>query len=143
MGVNSSPKTVTRQRRDCDLNLGPSAPESSTLTTRLPSHLGPRTPCRFLVHPVYTDAHSFSFDAVRRRSVLCSCASSSCERQLRRTHIIIIIIMRVRRVHAAGGDDHARYGNSSTPCSKTARQELSMGWVGSRFFSFCWVLFPL
>jgi len=38
MGVNSLPKTVTRQRRDCDLNLGPSAPESSTLTTRLPSH---------------------------------------------------------------------------------------------------------
>jgi len=31
MGVNSLPKTVTRQRRDCDLNLGPSAPESSTL----------------------------------------------------------------------------------------------------------------
>ena len=37
-GVNSLPKTVTRQRRDCDLNPGPSAPESSTLTTRLPSH---------------------------------------------------------------------------------------------------------
>jgi len=36
--VNSLPKTVTRQRRDCDLNLSPSAPESSTLTTRLPSH---------------------------------------------------------------------------------------------------------
>ena len=34
MGVNSLPKTVTRQRRDCDLNPGPSAPESSTL----PSH---------------------------------------------------------------------------------------------------------
>jgi len=33
MGVNSLPK-----RRDCDLNPGPSAPESSTLTTRLPSH---------------------------------------------------------------------------------------------------------
>jgi len=33
--VNSLPKTVTRQRRDCDLNPGPSAPESSTLTTRL------------------------------------------------------------------------------------------------------------
>ena len=27
-------KTVTRQRRDCDLNPGPTAPESSTLTTR-------------------------------------------------------------------------------------------------------------
>ena len=32
MGVNSLPKTVTRQRRGCDLNPGPSAPESSTLT---------------------------------------------------------------------------------------------------------------
>ena len=39
MGVNSLPKTVTRQRRDCDLNPGPTAPESSTLTTRLPRHL--------------------------------------------------------------------------------------------------------
>ena len=38
MGVNSLPKTVTQQRRGCDLNPGPSAPESSTLTTRLPSH---------------------------------------------------------------------------------------------------------
>ena len=38
MGVNSLPKTVTRQRRGCDLNPGPTAPESSTLTTRLPSH---------------------------------------------------------------------------------------------------------
>jgi len=35
-GVNSLPKTVTRQRRDCDLNLDPTAPESSTITTRLP-----------------------------------------------------------------------------------------------------------
>jgi len=38
MGVNSLPKTVTRQRHGCDLNPGPSVPESSTLTTRLPSH---------------------------------------------------------------------------------------------------------
>ena len=38
MGVNSLPKTVTRQHRGCDLNPGPSAPESSTLTTPLPSH---------------------------------------------------------------------------------------------------------
>ena len=36
--MSSLPKTVTRQSRDCDLNQGPSAPESSTLTTRLPSH---------------------------------------------------------------------------------------------------------
>jgi len=38
MGVSSLPKTVTRQRHSCDLNPGLSAPESSTLTTRLPSH---------------------------------------------------------------------------------------------------------
>jgi len=37
--VNSLPKTVTRQRCDCDLNAVLSAPESSTLTARLPSHL--------------------------------------------------------------------------------------------------------
>ena len=36
--MNSLPKTVTRQRRGCDLNPGPSAPASSMLTTRLPSH---------------------------------------------------------------------------------------------------------
>ena len=36
-GWNSLPQTTTRQRRDCDLNPGPSASESSTLTTRLPS----------------------------------------------------------------------------------------------------------
>ena len=36
--VSSLPKTVTRQRRGCVLNPDPFAPESSTLTTRLPSH---------------------------------------------------------------------------------------------------------
>jgi len=37
-GCEQLPKTVTRQRRGYDLNSGTSAPESSTLTTRLPSH---------------------------------------------------------------------------------------------------------
>ena len=36
--MNSLPKTVTRQRRGCDLNPGPTAPESSTLITRLSNH---------------------------------------------------------------------------------------------------------
>ena len=31
--MNSLPKTFSRQRRDCDLNPGPSVPEFSTLTT--------------------------------------------------------------------------------------------------------------
>jgi len=43
MGVNSLLNTVTRQRRDCNLNPGLSAPESSTLTNRLPSHPYVRT----------------------------------------------------------------------------------------------------
>ena len=38
MGVNSLPETVILQQRGCDLNPGPSAPESKTLNTRLPSH---------------------------------------------------------------------------------------------------------
>ena len=33
MGVISLPKTATQQRRGCDLNPGPTAPESSELTT--------------------------------------------------------------------------------------------------------------
>jgi len=45
MGANSLPMTVTRQRRDCDLNPGSTAPKSSTLTTRLPSH-----PTRWVEH---------------------------------------------------------------------------------------------
>jgi len=44
MGVNSLPKTVTRQRRDCDLHPGPSVPAFSTLTTRLPSNPFPYKP---------------------------------------------------------------------------------------------------
>jgi len=46
MGVNSLPKTVTRQRRGCDLNPGLSAPESITLTTRILSHPVEREPCK-------------------------------------------------------------------------------------------------
>ena len=50
MGVNSLPRTVTRQRRGCDLNPGPTAPESSTLTTRL--LLGPTTYMQILNLPI-------------------------------------------------------------------------------------------
>ena len=51
MGVNSLPKTVTLQRRGCDLNSGPSAPKSSTLTTGLPSH--PVLHCELLYSYIY------------------------------------------------------------------------------------------
>jgi len=61
--VNSLPKTVIRQRRGCDLNPGPSAPESSTLTTQLPSH----PVCLYKLHivnvispPALREAHARS-----------------------------------------------------------------------------------
>ena len=43
--MNSLPKTVTRQRRDCDLNPGPSAPKSSKLTIRLRAQKLVKTEC--------------------------------------------------------------------------------------------------
>ena len=54
---------ILLQRRDCDLNQRLSAPESSTLTTRLPSH------------PL---SRSTSFKLIRRR--LCSASSIGCLR---------------------------------------------------------------
>ena len=49
MGVNSLPKSVTQQRRSCDLNPGLFAPESSTLTTRLPIYPGLWLPVVYIV----------------------------------------------------------------------------------------------
>ena len=45
MGVNSLPKTVSLQCRGCDLNLGPTAPGSSTITT----HSATEPPLSFIV----------------------------------------------------------------------------------------------
>ena len=59
MGVNSLPRTVTRQRRGCDLNPGRSAPESSTLTTRLPSH--PLCSQNYVVSFVHATLETMSF----------------------------------------------------------------------------------
>jgi len=67
--VNSLPKTVTRQRRDCDSNPRPSAPESSTLTTRLPSHPGSYRP-RIL--PIIEE-HYYEMCSSGRRVVCVQC----------------------------------------------------------------------
>jgi len=58
MGVNNFPKTVTRQRRGCDLNPGPAARESSTLTTQLLSH----------PHTYYTPPFNGPFSSTTRVS---------------------------------------------------------------------------
>ena len=71
MGVNSLPKIVTRQRRGCDLNPGPSAPESGTLTTRLPRY-----------------PHSIIVVLYLYNQTLCCCTESvmhTCNRWLRNT----------------------------------------------------------
>jgi len=67
MGANTLPKTITRQRRGCKLNPGPSAPESSTLTTRLPSHLV--TSCKHLrnrVTPCYLSSRYTSAASIHQ-----------------------------------------------------------------------------
>jgi len=83
MGVNSLPETVTRRRRDCDLNPGRTAPESSTLSTRLPSHhphavalhvsrYSASMRCVFAeLDPFLFDSHGAAVSAWRRRA---SCA---------------------------------------------------------------------
>ena len=65
--MNSLPKTVSRQRCDYDLNPGPSAPESSTLTTRLPSHSvvvvtfkNTVVPLSPWIHHTHTHTHPFN-----------------------------------------------------------------------------------
>ena len=63
MDVNSLPKTVTRQRRDRDLNPGPSALDSNALTTRLPSH-----PIYCTVFPRYYWLFSPTVLGTRQRS---------------------------------------------------------------------------
>jgi len=61
MGVNSLPKTVTRQRRDGDLNPGPSAPESNTLTTQLPNHPIVSYRIMFLILVPFVDLLTYLF----------------------------------------------------------------------------------
>ena len=61
-GCEQFAKTVSRQRRDCDLNLGPSVPESSTLTTRLPSDPVGRTKLTTCIYRSTADVSSFDPD---------------------------------------------------------------------------------
>ena len=74
--MSSLPKNVIRQRRGCDLNPGSTAPESSTRTTRLPSH----TPCR--LHRSTTAAAAGGFAAEPGQEILmdscCCCCRATC-----------------------------------------------------------------
>jgi len=56
--VNSLPKTVTRQRHDCDLNPGPSAPKSANHSTTEP----PMRALSYDINPSPSDAPFTSRD---------------------------------------------------------------------------------
>ena len=89
MGVNSlHKKTVTRQRRDCDLNPGRTAFESSTLTTRLRSH--PRSLLLLLsgLLPTMTLVFSVQRGAWIRRAVFQRNSRSGQQRQQGGRYII-------------------------------------------------------
>ena len=65
MGVNSLPKTVTRQRRGCDLKTGYTEPEYSTLTTRLPSE-GIIIKRLIIVNEIHLKFQTRGYEPVRR-----------------------------------------------------------------------------
>ena len=67
VGVNNLPKTVTRQRRGCNFNPGPTAPESSTLTTRLPSHPGPSHNNRRFLGPTHANGNNRNVSRIHNR----------------------------------------------------------------------------
>ena len=79
--MNSWPRTVTRQRCGCDLNPGLSAPESSTLTTRLPSHqktlLLQRNYTSSTVAVIFT-ARCYACAVIAMGLCLCLCLSVTC-----------------------------------------------------------------
>ena len=69
--MNSLPKTVTRQHRACDLNPGPSAPESSTLTTRLTLTLDTCNPLTTITLTVTLSTNSMALNPTMTRGQTC------------------------------------------------------------------------
>ena len=74
--MNNLPKTVTRQRRSCDLNPGPSAPESSTLTTRLGQHIFARAQIPILGSVIYSALNQMKTEkteqVMKKQKMICS-----------------------------------------------------------------------
>ena len=127
MGVNSLRKTVTRQRRGYDLNPRPSAPESSTLTTRLPSH----HECVVLCKDISLQTGRFC-----TRS-LASCISRSSED--RSSWMFFIPVVRGGRLQFSGGGSQmawlaSAFSSIRARCPKKVRRrdllmDESGGWL--------------
>ena len=105
IGVNSLPMTVSRQRRCCDSHPGPTAPESSTLTTRLPSQ------------PAYQCVHGSTPSYLQ--NAICPVASAESRRRLRSASLADLIVPATRRTTMGAGPRLRR--------RSTARLEQSAG----------------
>ena len=73
--MNSLPKTVTRQRRDCGLNPGRSAPESSTLPSHMTTVTGVNIDARAWHDCVGYIVPRCSIQAVGNNTRVCVCVS--------------------------------------------------------------------
>ena len=110
MGVNSLPKIVTRQRRDCDLNPGPSVTESSTLTTRLPrSHL---ISCISLGYSYYNGVSRYSVTSAHRCEMGPNSISSiCCGFAVRRTDATTMVVDTVKYTTNVQQDNPQHFGS--------------------------------
>ena len=114
-GVNSLPKTVTRQRHDCDLNQGPTAPQSSTLTVRLPSHL--ITACLTYLLEFYQS------DSCRFRAMT-----------LLPLQLVVNWYVFTRAMHASAGTRYGPVSVSVSVCLSVTSRVLSKGMNGLIWF---------
>jgi len=108
-GVNSLPKTATRQRRDCDSNPCSSEPESGTLTTRPPSQ-----PLWIMDHTVLPATHAFihEWNGMNEPYTLLpphSCITWTCSRRVS---------------HCSSDRKFGRWSSSLTTVSVTPRWQL-------------------
>ena len=99
-------RTVIRQRRGCDLNPGPSERESSTLTTRLPSH-----PCTQLYCLFYL---SNKVSLIIINAVIIATQAYCTWRRFAKNRVIKIRISQPRRYTFAEAGD-VRYHRAGVP----------------------------
>ena len=122
--MNSLPKTVTRQRRGCDLNSGPSAHESSTLTTRLPSH------AKYIRQGMYMYVRSMD-------DVMFAHYRTHCSMSIPMQRMTLLLTPLLRRIYCVvsqttTGAETRRLHRARVPAWQRSLQcttELSMDWV--------------
>ena len=105
--MSSLPKTVTQQRRDCDLNPGPTAPESSALTTRVPRHPHPCVVflAVLVTLPIRVVSFQFFFQETLRHS---TCRSTQSNFDSRWSDRSVLFVCRPRSLDPRVSHTHGR-----------------------------------